>query len=186
MDKHKHLRDKRFIYGTLRRYTPCSGRFISLVRTPQILGDIRTVEVHGQRVSVCVKPIALFRWGGHLWTEEPLLDRLKYEIEISKEPWCLGLATSDYVWDPTDSHILIEESLNKLQRVLDVEYIRFTADSFFRTTERTAVFQSELRAICKCKTIKEELMAETWHPRRVERILETYGWDAYNNLLGEE
>jgi hypothetical protein len=98
----------------------------------------------------------------------------------------LGIAISDYVWDHTDSHILVDDSLKKLQRVLDLEYIRSTADSFFRTTERTALFQSELRAICKCKTIKEELMAETWHPRRVERILETYGWDAYNNLLGEE
>ncbi len=42
------------------------------------------------------------------------------------------------------------------------------------------------RAIHNCRAIKEDLMAAAWHPRRVEHILETYGWDAYNNLLGEE
>jgi hypothetical protein len=29
------------------------------------------------------------------------------------------------------------------------------------------------------------LMAAVWHPRRVEHILDTYGWDAYENLLGQ-
>jgi len=28
-------------------------------------------------------------------------------------------------------------------------------------------------------------MAAVWHPRRVEHILDTYGWDAYENLLGQ-
>ena len=172
MDKQKHLRDKKFIYASLLAYTPCVGSYISLLRTPRILGDIRTVEVHGLRVSVCIKPVALFRWGGHLWTEEPLLDRLEYEIKTSKQPWFSGYTISDYVWDATHSNILIDDSLNKLQRELDVECIRFTADSFFRTTERTAI-------------IKEDLMAAAWHPRRIERLLETHGWEAYENLLGD-
>ena len=192
MDKQKHLQDKKFIYGILRLYTPCSGRFVSLLRLPSILGDIRTVLVDGKRVSVCVNPVSLFRWGGHLWTEEPLLDRLKYEIDVSNQPWCSGYTISDYVWDPTRSHILVEDSLKKLQLELDLEYIRFTSDSFFRTTERNDLIRAELdvasrrwRAIQNCKTIKEDLMAAAWHPRRIERLLETHGWEAYENLLGD-
>ena len=42
------------------------------------------------------------------------------------------------------------------------------------------------RAIQNCLAIKEELMMAAWHPRRVGRILETYGWDALDNLLGVE
>ena len=33
---------------------------------------------------------------------------------------------------------------------------------------------------------KEELMQVAWHPSRVGRILETYGWEALDNLLGVE
>lgn len=43
---------------------------------------------------------------------------------------------------------------------------------------------TRLRAIQNCKSIKEELMMNVWHPRRVEHILTTYGWEAYENLLG--
>lgn len=45
---------------------------------------------------------------------------------------------------------------------------------------------NRLRAIQNCRAIKEELMANVWHPRRVEKFLETYGWEAYDNLLGVE
>ncbi len=34
------------------------------------------------------------------------------------------------------------------------------------------------RSQARCSITKEELMATVWHPRRVERLLETYGWDA--------
>lgn len=43
-----------------------------------------------------------------------------------------------------------------------------------------------LRAVQTCWLIKEELMMKVWHPRRVEHILETYGWEAYEKLLGVE
>ena len=46
---------------------------------------------------------------------------------------------------------------------------------------------TRLRAIQACRYgFKEELMMAAWHPRRLERILETYGWEAYDNLLGVE
>jgi hypothetical protein len=62
-----------------------------------------------------------------------------------------------------------------------------------RQVDRTNIIKDELlntvskfNIIRNCKTIKEELMANVWHPRRVEKILETYGWEVYDNLLGVE
>ena len=45
---------------------------------------------------------------------------------------------------------------------------------------------TRLRTIQNCRLIKEELMMNVWHPRRMEHILETYGWEVYENLLGVE
>ena len=45
---------------------------------------------------------------------------------------------------------------------------------------------ARLRTIQDCLLVKEELMMNVWHPRRMEHILETYGWEAYENLLGVE
>jgi hypothetical protein len=75
---------------------------------------------------------------------------------------------------------------------MDIEFIQEHGPSFLRTTERTALFRGELevaarqsRGVQNCKAIKEELMAAVWHPRRVERLLDTHGWEAYENLIGE-
>jgi len=44
---------------------------------------------------------------------------------------------------------------------------------------------TRFRAIYACRHgFKEELMMAVWHPRRVEKFLNTYGWEAYENLLG--
>ena len=51
--------------------------------------------------------------------------------------------------------------------------------------EELAVATHKSRTIHNCKAIKEDLMAAAWHPRRIERLLETHGWEAYENLLGE-
>jgi hypothetical protein len=51
--------------------------------------------------------------------------------------------------------------------------------------EELLVKTDRLRAIQACKLLKEEIMMAAWHPRRVEHILTTYGWEAYENLLGE-
>jgi hypothetical protein len=53
--------------------------------------------------------------------------------------------------------------------------------------EELLVKTTRIRAIQTCRHgFKEELMMAVWHPRRVERILETYGWEALDNLLGVE
>jgi hypothetical protein len=42
----------------------------------------------------------------------------------------------------------------------------------------------KFRAIQNCRLIKEELMMNVWHPRRMEKFLETYGEDAFDNFIG--
>lgn len=65
--------------------------------------------------------------------------------------------------------------------------------NFMRSAGRLNAFRAELavathkfRTIQNCRIIKEELMMNVWHPRRVEHILETYGWEVLDNLLGVE
>lgn len=67
------------------------------------------------------------------------------------------------------------------------------AQGIMRSARRLDIFGAEFlsvyprwRAVLNCKAVKEELMAAAWHPRRVDHILETYGWEAYDNLLGVE
>ena len=101
-----------------------------------------------------------------------------------------------YVWNEQvlgKRTIHVKRSIESFKTQMDKDALRQWAPSFFRTTERTARFRDELlgvyprwRAVLNCKAIKEELMMEAWHPRRVEHILTTYGWEAYDNLLGLE
>jgi hypothetical protein len=63
-----------------------------------------------------------------------------------------------------------------------------------RHTDRVNAIRDELtlktnrfRAIQLCRYgFKEELMMKVWHPDRVGKFLETYGWEAFDNLLGVE
>jgi hypothetical protein len=201
------VQDKRFLYTALEKYTP--KRFIAHLLYVEGEGDnYRDVNVDGTEVTLWL--VREPRGGPFDWftrEEKPLLDRLWAEIEGVAIPpttfhpffWlgpgmrALSKHQLPYVWDTARQHILLKESLKELQHQIDLEFIREHGPSFLRTTERTALFRAELkvaarqsRGVQNCKVIKEELMAAVWHPRRVEHILDNYGWDAYNNLLGEE
>jgi len=53
--------------------------------------------------------------------------------------------------------------------------------------DELTVKTNRLRAIQTCRYgFKEELMMKVWHPDRVGKFLETYGWEAFDNLLGVE
>ena len=186
--KDKHIRDKRFLYETLRLYTPrCLLGF--RVRTYR---EFRIVDVDGENVDVALEFNPLPRGGAYYWlyrNPKPILERLKEEVE--RPVHRIGDPTG-YVWDPTGQRILMKESLKKFQHMLDVEYVREHGPSFFRTTERMQLLEADLekgharmQAILSCKRIKQELMEKAWHPRRVEHVLMTYGWEAYENLLVE-
>jgi hypothetical protein len=74
---------------------------------------------------------------------------------------------------------------NKVRR----EHLRNFMSSVRRLNhirDELAVATHKFRTIQNCQIIKEELMMNVWHPRRVEYILETYGWEVLDNLLGVE
>lgn len=63
-----------------------------------------------------------------------------------------------------------------IQHIKDTAYTRFLVE-YAPSVQRT---------IHRVKTFKEELMMTAWRPRRMEHILDTYGWEVYDNLLGIE
>ncbi len=212
--KDVHVRDKRFLYEAIRMYTPCAGRLLSLLRMAESYGPMRIVKVDGHVVRLWLEEYA--PWGRRRgWHDEPEYIGIHYILEERiEEVWEYNgrlmnwggpigdgveyykwrmMQALDYVYDPFHQRIDVKASLKKFQTMRDAEFIREIGPSFFRTTERTAVFRKELedvipkwRTILNCKHIKQELMEAVWHPRRVEHVLMTYGWDAFNNLLGEE
>ena len=90
--------------------------------------------------------------------------------------------------------ICVEEEIRKrTQTKLRYEAHRL-AMRLYRHRRRVNTIRDELMlkvhrrtAIQTCRHgFKEELMQVAWHPDRVGRILETYGWDVLDNLLGVE
>lgn len=73
---------------------------------------------------------------------------------------------------------------NQLRKIYMREIMR-SALRLDPIREELAVAAHKSRTIHNCKAIKEDLMAAAWHPQRIERLLETHGWEAYDNLLGE-
>lgn len=70
-----------------------------------------------------------------------------------------------------DGYILVEESIqHNIEEIDELFYYEHIA-GFTRTMNRT-------------KKIKEELMMATWHPRRIERLLELGGHEALDNFAG--
>jgi hypothetical protein len=92
----------------------------------------------------------------------------------------------------TDSEIASEIAAGKASKdyreSLDLAFI------LHRHRQRVDAIRDELtlkttrfRAIQACRYgFKEELMMKVWHPDRVGKFLETYGWEAFDNLLGVE
>lgn len=128
-----------------------------------------TLESHGYprwvfwRHGLMRERYAEIVWWRNVKFDERTLERV-VDVEASKKA----------IRDAKTGHVFIHR-VNDLQRQL----------------ERTTAIRDELlhvyprwRAILNCKVLKEEIMMAAWHPRRVEHILVTYGWDAYDNLLG--
>jgi len=76
----------------------------------------------------------------------------------------------DFIRDD-DGYVIVDESIEwKKEQIDDIFYYKHSS-SFTRTMNRM-------------KKLKEELMAATWHPRRMERILELGGYTALDNFAG--
>lgn len=70
-----------------------------------------------------------------------------------------------------DGRINVKESIWEMKTAIDELFYYLHTGSFVRTMNRT-------------KKIKEELMMNVWHPRRMHRILELGGEDALDNFMG--
>lgn len=84
-----------------------------------------------------------------------------------------------------DPNVLREEILLRLGKFEIEREMQEYMLSFQRTQRRFNRFRNELEEGVRrwntnhmCRAIKEELMAEVWHPRRVEKLLEQ-GYESY-------
>lgn len=113
------------------------------------------------------------------------------------------LMISDRMWYRSPHGWFYEYNEHKLERRLDVEKtiagIREHKDrharnqllrGVVRSLNRTNIIRDELmaaahksRTIHNCRAVKEELMMAAWHPRRIEHILNTYGWEGLDGIL---
>jgi hypothetical protein len=90
---------------------------------------------------------------------------------------------------PPDPDVEVREGRERKDKRCALELI----PTLVRHMDRVDAIREELlvrsrrnRAVQDCLAIKEELMAAAWHPRRVGRVLDLYGWEALDNLLGVE
>lgn len=79
-------------------------------------------------------------------------------------------ACPDFVRDD-DGCINVKESIESMKCEIDELFYYLHTGSFVRTMNRT-------------KKIKEELMMNACHPRRIRRILELGGGEALDNFIG--
>ena len=120
-----------------------------------------------------------------------------FYMMASSRPHPLGMRHSEYqdliVFDDRklERRIDVPKTINAIRNHKDNKLRRDCLKGILRNAHRLDSFREELavatqrfRAIQNCHLIKEELMMNVWHPRRVEHILETYGWEAYENLIG--
>ena len=77
----------------------------------------------------------------------------------------------DYYIRDENGFILVEPSIAYARDRLEDEYRMSIQAEFVRSVHRT-------------KLLKEELMAATWHPRRIERLLSIGGEKALDNFAG--
>lgn len=77
----------------------------------------------------------------------------------------------EYCVRDEDGFILAKESIAYARDRLEEEYLRTIQAEFVRSVHRA-------------KLLKEELMMNVWHPRRIERLLEIGGEAALDNFAG--
>lgn len=132
----------------------------------------------------------------HARSYAPLAGGLAWDFEDDDLPrLVLGIRFDFYehMFNPYVDVNVEKEIESGIRRKNNASTIRL-AVILSRHQQRVNIIREELvertnrfRAIQTCRYgFKEELMMAAWHPRRLERILETYGWEAYDNLLGVE
>ena len=70
-----------------------------------------------------------------------------------------------------EGYVMVEETIRSLTGQLDDLFYYEHTSSFIRTMNRM-------------KKLKEDLMMSVWHPTRVEKFLDKWGEDAFDNFVG--
>ena len=177
MKRHSYDQASADIKRAVQRYDPPSQVVFPQARA--LASDIRSLMFREGRREALERAALLLP----LWAED---EQGPYHLAIGaplprRHPYYL-----------TDSEIASEIAAGKASK----EY-REAVDLAFilhRHRERVDAIRDELtlkttrlRAIQACRYgFKEELMMKVWHPDRVGKFLETYGWEAFDNLLGVE
>lgn len=89
--------------------------------------------------------------------------------DYDRDPY-IDFSGDYYVYDD-DDFIMVERSIDYARDRLEDEYRMSIQGEFVRSVHRT-------------KLLKEQLMMNVWHPRRIERLLEIGGEEALDNFAG--
>jgi hypothetical protein len=132
-------------------------------------------EVFAKARALLEDPMFLPLWDRFLGIERMLLFQHHYRLICSKR-------IQFFMNSREVAAQIAEEKSWKLE-----SQVRQLAHTLARHQSRVGQIRKELlqqttrlRAIQNCRLIKEELMMNVWHPRRVGYILETYGWEGYD------
>jgi hypothetical protein len=172
MKRHSYDQASADIERAVQRYDPPSHVVFSRARA--LASDVRFLTFFGRRFEALERARLLLPLWDEEWDEFQFIGNRRPRLYL------------------TDSEIASEIAAGKASK----EY-REAVDLAFtlhRHRQRVDAIRDELtlkttrlRAIQACRYgFKEELMMKVWHPDRVGKFLETYGWEAFDNLLGVE
>lgn len=172
MKRHTYNQATADIKRAVQLYDPPPQAVFSQARA--LASDVRFLTFFGRRFEALERARLLLP----LWDEEfhfpgaPLPRRHPYYLtdsEIASEI-ASGKASKDYR-EAADLAFILHRHRQRVDIIRDELTLKTT----------------RLRAIQACRYgFKEELMMKVWHPDRVGTFLETYGWEAFDNLLGVE
>jgi hypothetical protein len=115
-------------------------------------------------------------------------------LEMWEAPRGPDLILPGFIYRNWGGYLNVSEEIADRQQRRDRVHAIYLASTLRRHQTRVNTLREELiertnrfRAIQTCRYgFKEELMMKAWHPDRVGKFLETYGWEAFDNLLGVE
>lgn len=172
LKRHSYDQASADIKRAIQRYDPPPQVVFSQARA--LASDVRFLTFFGRRFEALERARLLLPLWDDEWDEFQFIGDRRPRLYL------------------TDSEIASEIAAGKASK----EY-RESSDLAFtlhRHRQRVDAIRDELtlkttrlRAIQSCRYgFKEELMMKVWHPDRVGKFLETYGWEAFDNLLGVE
>jgi hypothetical protein len=173
-------RERKYIRAKMKLYTPCPANLI------KDLQKLDHVSQWGNRFPPGF-PSFMDELPQLIW--DPVPTRSGVRTDFMNYPlW-------EYVWDRNAlgiaTRVNLPKTVDHFKQLVDDRYIWNHMLEFRRTMKRTKQIQEDLHSahhrmqtILACHRIKEELYMDVYHPRRIEKLLETGGWEALENFAG--